>query len=132
MPVARIKITYRKKLMPAGFFQKRKSNAHPSRMTMSQNRFGLVFMHSLQKIFSNYSRTALAETLKRYHDFTKNAGYNLIRINCGLLTFDLNCDILPTSFRGTNNQAPSYRKEEVMSNMDSSNKPSAVASLLSK
>jgi hypothetical protein len=38
--------------------------------------------------------------------------------------------ILPTFFGGKQIEPQSYRKEEVMSPMDSSNKPSAVASLL--
>jgi hypothetical protein len=39
-------------------------------------------------------------------------------------------DILLIFFGGKQTEPPSYRKEEVMSQMDSSNKPSAVASLL--
>jgi hypothetical protein len=39
-------------------------------------------------------------------------------------------DILSSLFGGKQIELPSYRKEEVMSQMDSSNKPSAVASLL--
>jgi hypothetical protein len=39
-------------------------------------------------------------------------------------------DILSAFFGGEQTEPPSYRKEEVMSQMDSSNKPSAVASLL--
>jgi hypothetical protein len=39
-------------------------------------------------------------------------------------------DILSALFGGKPAKLPSYRKEEVMSQMDSSNKPSAVASLL--
>jgi len=60
--------------------------------------------------------------------------YRLIRVIFGLLTSDLNCDILSASqeLGGKQTEPPSYRKEEVMSNMDSSNKPSAVASLLNK
>jgi hypothetical protein len=38
--------------------------------------------------------------------------------------------ILPALFGGKQIEPQSYRKEEVMSQMDSSNKPSAVASLL--
>jgi hypothetical protein len=38
--------------------------------------------------------------------------------------------ILLVLFGGKQIKPPSYRKEEVMSQMDSSNKPSAVASLL--
>jgi hypothetical protein len=38
--------------------------------------------------------------------------------------------ILLALFGGKQTEPPSYRKEEVMSQMDSSNKPSAVASLL--
>jgi hypothetical protein len=38
--------------------------------------------------------------------------------------------ILPVFLGGKQLEPPSYRKEEVMSQMDSSNKPSAVASLL--
>jgi hypothetical protein len=39
-------------------------------------------------------------------------------------------DILLALFGGKPIELPSYRKEEVMSQMDSSMKPSAVASLL--
>jgi hypothetical protein len=47
---------------------------------------------------------------------------------------DIQIEMCHTSIiiRGQTIQPPSYRKEEVMSNMDSSNKPSAVASLLNK
>jgi len=89
-------------------------------------------MMCLQVNFTNYSPEGLAETLKRYQNFTKwhMRNYNLIRTDSGLLTSDLKCDILPTYFGGKQIEPPSYRKEEVMSQMDSSNKPSAVASLL--
>jgi len=46
------------------------------------------------------------------------------------LTFNMKYDILLVSFGGKQIELPSYRKEEVMSNMDNSNKLSAVASLL--
>jgi hypothetical protein len=59
-------------------------------------------------------------------------GYNFIRVQFGPLTSEMKYDILPSLFGGKPANVPSYRKEEVMSHMDSSNKPSAVASLLSK
>ena len=56
--------------------------------------------------------------------------YSFIRMGIPLLTSKLNYDILRAFFGGKQIEPPSYRKEEVMSQMDSSNKPSAVASLL--
>jgi hypothetical protein len=46
------------------------------------------------------------------------------------LTSEIKYDILLAFIGGKQTEPPSYRKEEVMSQMDSSNKPSAVASLL--
>jgi len=46
------------------------------------------------------------------------------------LTSEMKYDILLAFIGGKQTEPPSYRKEEVMSQMDSSNKPSAVASLL--
>jgi hypothetical protein len=62
-----------KKLMPAGFFQKRKSNAQPSRITVNQKRFGLDFIQTSTGNFYKDSPMRLAETLKRYQKFTKTA-----------------------------------------------------------
>jgi hypothetical protein len=59
-----------------------------------------------------------------------SADYNFIRIEFPPLTSKLKYDILQVFFGGKQTEPPSYRKEEVMSQMDSSNKPSAVASLL--
>jgi hypothetical protein len=58
--------------------------------------------------------------------------YNFIRIEFPPLTSKLKYDILLVLLGdgGKQIELPSYRKEEVMSQMDSSNKPSAVASLL--
>jgi hypothetical protein len=58
--------------------------------------------------------------------------YNCIRIEFPPLTSELKYDILLalSGDGGKQTEPPSYRKEEVMSQMDSSNKPSAVASLL--
>jgi hypothetical protein len=60
----------------------------------------------------------------------ENQGYNFIRIKIPPLTSEMKYDILSALFGGKPANVPSYRKEEVMSQMDSSNKPSAVASLL--
>jgi hypothetical protein len=63
--------------------------------------------------------------------FSQNSGgYRFIRIKIPPLTSDMKYDILPALFGGKPIELPSYRKEEVMSQMDSSMKPSAVASLL--
>jgi hypothetical protein len=78
--------------------------------------------------FSKDSFDSLAEALKRYHESSKTQYYNFVRIQIGLLTSDLFCDILPTLI-GANNLPPFFEMEEVMSLMKSSNKPSAVASL---
>jgi hypothetical protein len=57
--------------------------------------------------------------------------YNFIRVEINPLTSEMKYDILLTFILGgKQTEPPSYRKEEVMSQMDSSNKPSAVASLL--
>ena len=80
---------------------------------------------------SKLSPVPLAETLKRYHIFAgSNPGYSFIRIKIPPLTSEMKYDILLAFFGGKQIEPPSYRKEEVMSQMDSSNKPSAVASLL--
>jgi hypothetical protein len=87
-------------------------------------------------IFSKLSPVRLAETLKRYHKFPVSGGcgadYSFIRIEFPPLTSKLKYDILLALLGdgGKQTEQPSYRKEEVMSQMDSSNKPSAVASLL--
>ena len=76
---------------------------------------------------------SLAETLKRYHKFAKcvtSQDYSSVRLEFPLLTSELKCDILLAPDGGSQSSLPSYRKEEVMSNMDSSIKPCAVASLL--
>jgi hypothetical protein len=79
------------------------------------------------------SLIALAETLKRYHN-SSNFGldYSFIRVEFPPLTSEMKYDILLASqeLGGKQIKPQSYRKEEVMSQMDSSNKPSAVASLL--
>ena len=73
----------------------------------------------------------LAETLKRYQDFSSfRLDYSFIRMEFHPLTSEMKYDILLAFFGGKQTEPPSYRKEEVMSQMDSSNKPSAVASLL--
>ena len=77
------------------------------------------------------SPVTLAETLKRYHLFSDfGLDYSFIRIEIPPLTSELKYDILLPLFGGKQIKPQSYRKEEVMSQMDSSNKPSAVASLL--
>ena len=83
------------------------------------------------KDWSKLSPVGLAETLKRYH-ILPNFGldYSFIRVEVPPLTSEMKYDILPVLFGGKQIKQPSYRKEEVMSQMDSSNKPSAVASLL--
>jgi hypothetical protein len=56
--------------------------------------------------------------------------YSLIRAVFRLLTSKLKYAILLVSLWGKPTEPPSFRKEEVMSIMDSSMQPSAVASLL--
>jgi hypothetical protein len=56
--------------------------------------------------------------------------YNSVRVEIPLLTSELKYDILMSPHGGSQSSLPSYRKEEVMSNMDSSIKLCAVASLL--
>lgn len=82
--------------------------------------------------FSKLSPVRLAETLKRYHKSSVfGLDYNFIRNEFPPLTSEMKYDILlVVLFGGKQTEPPSYRKEEVMSQMDSSNKPSAVASLL--
>jgi hypothetical protein len=86
-------------------------------------------------IFSKLSPVVLAETLKRYHKSPVfRLDYSFIRIEFPPLTSEMKYDILLALLGdgGKQIEPPSYRKEEVMSQMDSSNKPSAVASLLNK
>jgi hypothetical protein len=119
------------KLIPRGFFQKRKSNAHPRTITIAQKRFGLVFTRTSMKDLPKLSLIALAETLKRYHKSSRfGLDYSFIRVEFPPLTSEMKYDILLAFFGGKQIEPQSYRKEEVMSQMDSSNKPSAVASLL--
>jgi hypothetical protein len=85
------------------------------------------------KDLSKLSPVVLAETLKRYHNFSKSGqDYSFIRVEFPPLTSEMKYDILLASqeLGGKQIEPQSYRKEEVMSQMDSSNKPSAVASLL--
>ena len=80
---------------------------------------------------SKDSPIGLAETLKRSHKAPVfRLDYSFIRVEIPPLTSEMKYDILLASFGGKQTEPPSYRKEEVMSQMDSSNKPSAVASLL--
>ena len=82
-------------------------------------------------IFSKLNPVRLAETLKRYHKSPVfGLDYSFIRNEFPPLTSEMKYDILLSFFGGKQTEPPSYRKEEVMSQMDSSNKPSAVASLL--
>jgi hypothetical protein len=85
-------------------------------------------------IFSKLSPDVLAETLKRHHKSPVSVlfrlDYSFIRNEFPPLTSEMKYDILLSFFGGKQIKPPSYRKEEVMSQMDSSNKPSAVASLL--
>jgi hypothetical protein len=91
----------------------------------------LVLITGLHEDISKHNPVALAETLKRYHDFSGlEENYSFIRMEFPLLTSNMKYDILLALFGGKQTEPPSYRKEEVMSQMDSSNKPSAVASLL--
>ena len=81
--------------------------------------------------FGKNSPFPLAESLKKYHIFPiPRPGYKFIRIKIPPLTSEMKYDILLAFFGGKQTEPPSYRKEEVMSQMDSSMKPSAVASLL--
>ena len=83
------------------------------------------------KDLSKFSPVVLAEPLKRYHKFSKfRLDYSFIRVEFPPLTSEMKYDILLPFFGGKQIKPQSYRKEEVMSQMDSSNKPSAVASLL--
>ena len=99
---------------------------------------------------SKGSPVRLAEALKRYHILSRIAAffskesllhshaapcwldYSSIRVEFPPLTSEMKYAILLALFGGKQTEPPSYRKEEVMSQMDSSNKPSAVASLLKK
>ena len=85
-------------------------------------------------LFSKLNPDILAETLKRYQNSPVSVffrlDYNFIRMEFPPLTSEMKYDILLALFGGKQIEPPSYRKEEVMSQMDSSNKPSAVASLL--
>ena len=81
------------------------------------------------------SPNALAESIKKYHNMAGFVlDYNFIRVEFPPLTSEMKYDILrallDASLGGKQIEPQSYRKEEVMSPMDSSNKPSAVASLL--
>jgi len=90
-------------------------------------------MRTSRQSFGKDSGVLLAETLKRYHKSPKvgkTRNYNSIRGLFWLLTSHLKYDILLALFGGKQIESPSLRKEEVMSDMDSSIKPSAVASLL--
>jgi hypothetical protein len=69
-----------KKLTPAGLFQKRKSNAQPSRITVNQKRLGLAFIQTSTGNFHKDSATRLAETLKRYQKFTKT-GFLVLQLD---------------------------------------------------
>src|SRR6266498_2789122 len=81
IPVKITRVTKMAKLIPRGFFQKRKSNAHPSTITIAQKRFGLVFTRASMKDLSKLSPVVLAETLKRYHKSSKfRLDYSFIRV----------------------------------------------------
>src|SRR6188474_865111 len=95
------------KLMPAGFFQKRRSKAQPSRITMAQKRFGLVFIDASITFQQAYSNSPLGDSQKvsRIHKLCRcNAlneqDYKSIRIDFRLLTFKLKCAILLSLFGG--------------------------------
>jgi len=76
--------------------------------------------------FQQYSRSILAKSLNDYHFFLN---YNFLRIQFSLLTSNSRYAILLILLGDFINCHP-YRKEEVMSDMESSLKLSAVASLL--
>ncbi len=58
--------------------------------------------------------------------------YNFVRIQIALLTSELFYDILLSLLGGKQIELPFFEMEEVMSLMNSSSKPSAVASLSEK
>jgi hypothetical protein len=69
---------------------------------------------------SKLSPVPLAETLKRYHKSPVfRLDYNFIRVEIPPLTSEMKYDILLAFFGGKQIEPPSYRKEEVMSQMDS-------------
>ena len=83
------------------------------------------------KDLSKGSPIELAETLKTYHNSSKfRVGLQFYKSR--ISPIDIQNEIWHTLgiIGGKQTKPPSYRKEEVMSQMDSSNKPSAVASLL--
>ena len=83
------------------------------------------------KIFQSIVRFHLRILSKGITIFrVRGPNYSFIRMEFPLLTSELKYDILLALFGGKQIEPQSYRKEEVMSQMDSSNKPSAVASLL--
>jgi hypothetical protein len=70
IPVPRQSETKIAKFKPSGFFQNRKSNAHPRKMTTSQKRLEFVRIRGLHESSTKDNRAPLAETLKRYHIFS--------------------------------------------------------------
>ncbi len=74
------------------------------------------------------SSASLAEAVKAYQ--LPPADYSLLIIEFGLLTSNSSFVIYCIHHSGVLNNLLSYRKEEVMSIMDSSMQPCAVASLL--
>src|SRR5687767_4595195 len=95
------------KLMPAGFSQKRKSKAQPSRTTMVQKRFGLVSIDASIIFQQAYSSYPLGDSQKvsQIHELGRcealhEQDYKSIRIDFRLLTFKLKCAILLSLFGG--------------------------------
>jgi hypothetical protein len=82
----------------------------------------------------NYSPDGLAESLKRYQDFTNFEKIKLQIYESDPVPIDIQIEVCHTFIiiQGIKQLIAILRKEEVMSNMDSSMKPSAVASLLKK
>src|SRR3972149_3897221 len=83
------------KLMPAGVFPKRKSNAQPSRMTMVQKRLGLFFIQASMKAFPSIVLLHLRSLSKGITIFRFwEPDYSFIRIGIPLLTSKITYDIL--------------------------------------
>ncbi len=89
-------------------------------------------MWSLHENFPKHSPALACGDSQKVSHFSQVPGpdYSFIRVEFPPLTSEMKYDILLAPLGGKQIEPPSYRKEEVMSQMDSSNKPSAVASLL--
>ena len=132
-----VKITERHKngkVDPKGFFPKKEIKCPPQQDNNSPKAVWIGFHANLHERFAQSfaSGSVALRRLSKGITIFRSLGldYSFIRVEFPPLTSEMKYDILLALFGGKQIEPQSYRKEEVMSQMDSSNKPSAVASLL--